>query len=78
MSGEAPEGLGEALAALIEAEGFAVTRVPNADAIQGADGLTHYGTRVVSVREDLSPAEQIETLVHELTQVRMHGPDNRR
>jgi hypothetical protein len=76
LSGEALEGLWDGLAALIEAEGFAVTRVPDASAIQGADGLTHYGTRVVSVREDLSPAEQAVTLVHELAHVRMHGPDN--
>lgn len=76
LSGEAPEGLWNGLAALIEAEGFAVTRVPDASAIQGADGLTHYGTRVVSVREDLSPAEQAVTLVHELAHVRMHGPDS--
>ncbi|MBD8053571.1 ImmA/IrrE family metallo-endopeptidase [Rhodococcus ruber] len=76
LGGEAPEGLWEGLTALIEAEGFAVARVPDADAIQGADGLTHYGTRIVSVREDISPAEQVETLVHELAHVRMHGPDN--
>lgn len=76
LSGEAPEGLWEGLAALIEAEGFAVARVPDAEAIQGADGLTNYGTRIVSVREDLSPAEQVDTLVHELAHVRMHGPEN--
>jgi hypothetical protein len=76
LSGEAPEGLWDGLTALIEAEGFTVARVPDADAIQGADGLTNYGTRVVSVREDLSPAELVETLVHELAHVRMHGPDN--
>lgn len=76
LGGEAPEGLWDGLAALIEAEGFAVVRVPGAGAIQGADGLTNYGTRVVSVREDFSPAEQVETLVHELAHVRMHGPDN--
>lgn len=50
--------------------------MPDAAAIDGADGLTHYGTRTVSVREDLSPAEQTVTLVHELAHVRMHGPDN--
>lgn len=76
LTGEAPAGLWEGLAALIEAEGFTVKRVPDAAAIDGADGLTHYGTRTVSVREDLSRAEQAVTLAHELAHVRMHGPDN--
>lgn len=76
LSGEAPEGMWDGLAALIEAEGFTVERVPDAAAIQGADGLTSYGSRTVSVREDLSPAEQATTLVHELAHVRMHGPDS--
>lgn len=76
LSGEAPEGLWDGLVTLIEAEGFSVARVPNADAIHGADGLTDYLARTVSVREDLSPAEQDETLVHELAHVQMHGPDN--
>lgn len=76
LSGEAPGGLWDGLATLIEAEGFTVARVPDAAAIRGADGLTEYQTRTVSVREDFSPAEQVETLVHELAHVRMHGPDN--
>lgn len=76
LAGAAPEGLWDGLAALIEAEGFTVQRVPDAAAIEGADGLTHYGTHTVSVREDLSPAEQEVTLVHELAHVQMHGPDN--
>ncbi|GEB96292.1 ImmA/IrrE family metallo-endopeptidase [Microbacterium lacticum] len=76
LTGEAPDGLWEGLVALIEAEGFAVRRVPDAAAIEGAYGLTQYRTRTVSVREDLSSAEQAVTLVHELAHVRMHGPDN--
>lgn len=76
LASEAPEGLWNGLVALIEAEGFTVERVPDANAIRGADGLTVYQARTVSVREDLSPAEQTATLVHELAHVKMHGSDN--
>ncbi|MBN9611301.1 MAG: serine/arginine repetitive matrix protein 2 [Actinobacteria bacterium 69-20] len=76
LAGQAPDGLWDGLVALIEAEGFTVERVPDADAIRGADGLTAYQARTVSVRDDLTPAEQAATLVHELAHVKMHGPDN--
>ena len=76
LAGDAPAGLWEGLAALVEAEGFAVARVPDAAAIGGADGVTNYGDHTVKVREDQSPAAQVGTLVHELAHVRLHGPDN--
>jgi hypothetical protein len=77
LEGEAPDGLWDGLAALVEAEGFTVVRVPDATAIQGANGMTEYGPRIVSVREDMDPAAQVKTLAHELAHVRLHGPDNR-
>ncbi|MFF2267411.1 ImmA/IrrE family metallo-endopeptidase [Cellulosimicrobium cellulans] len=77
LAGVAPSGLWDGLAALTEAEGFAVQRVPDAAAIGGADGRTHYEARTVSVREDLSAAEQAVTLAHELAHVRLHGANTR-
>lgn len=76
LEGEAPEGLWEGLAGLVEAEGFAVLRVEHAGRIQGADGLTDYRARTVAVRTDMDAAAQVKTLAHELAHVKLHGPDN--
>src|SRR5690606_473603 len=76
LEGAAPEGLWEGLAGLVEAEGFAVLRVERAGLIHGANGLTDYTNRTVSVRMDMDDAAQVKTLAHELAHVRLHGPDN--
>ncbi|WP_347125947.1 ArdC family protein [Microbacterium sp. SY138] len=76
LEGDAPEGLWEGLAGLVEAEGFAVLRVEHAGLIHGANGLTDYMNRTVSVRMDMDDAAQVKTLAHELAHVRLHGPDN--
>lgn len=76
LEGEAPEGLWEGLAGLVEAEGFAVLRVEHAGMIHGANGLTDYTNRTVAVRTDMDAAAQVKTLAHELAHVKLHGPDN--
>ncbi len=58
LEGEAPEGLWEGLAGLVEAEGFAVLRVEHAGMIHGANGLTDYTNRTVAVRTDMDDAAQ--------------------
>jgi hypothetical protein len=50
--------------------------VSNAAAIGGANGLTAYMTREVTVRMDMDDAAQVKTLAHELGHVMIHGPDN--
>ena len=60
------EGLWEGLAAQIEAHGFTVKAVPAAAAIGGANGLTDYVAREVSVRMDMDDAARVKTLAHEL------------
>jgi hypothetical protein len=50
--------------------------VSHAEAIGGANGLTDYMTRDVSVRMDMDDAAQVKTLAHELGHVMLHGPDN--
>jgi hypothetical protein len=77
LEGEAPAGLWDGLVALVEAEGYTVVRVPDAAAIRGANGMTDYLGRTVSVRMDMDPAAQVKTLGHELAHVRLHGPENR-
>jgi hypothetical protein len=76
LEGEAPEGLWDGLAALVEAEGFAVLRVEHEGMIRGANGLTDYAARTVAVRTNMDPAAQAKTLAHELAHVKLHGPDN--
>lgn len=76
LEGEAPAGLWDGLARLVEAEEFTLLRVPHEGVIRGANGMTDYEARTVSVRENMDPAAQVKTLAHELAHVRIHGPDN--
>ncbi|MFT3862373.1 ArdC-like ssDNA-binding domain-containing protein [Micropruina sp.] len=74
LDGGAPAGLWDGLVAQVEVSGFEVLRVPDAGQIGGADGLTDYTARQVSVRIDVTEANQVATLVHELAHVLMHDP----
>ncbi|MCI1978263.1 MAG: ArdC-like ssDNA-binding domain-containing protein [Bifidobacteriaceae bacterium] len=76
LEGQVPEGLWEGLAAQVRAAGFDLLRVPDASAIHGANGVTDYAAKTVSVRVDMSDAAQVKTLAHELAHVLLHGPDN--
>lgn len=76
LEGEAPKGLWDGLAALVEAEGFAVLRVEHEGMIHGANGLTDYTKQTVAVRTNIDNAAQVKTLAHELAHVKLHGPDN--
>jgi hypothetical protein len=76
LQGVAPKGLWNGLAAQIQERGFTVQRVPNERTIQGANGLTDYTARTVSVRVNMDEAAQVKTLAHELAHVMHHGPDN--
>ncbi|MFA5712156.1 ImmA/IrrE family metallo-endopeptidase, partial [Mycolicibacterium sp.] len=76
LEGEAPDGLWDGVARLVEAEGFTVVRVPHEGMIHGANGLTDFEARTVAVRENMPEAAQVKTLVHELAHVLMHGADN--
>jgi N-terminal domain of anti-restriction factor ArdC len=76
LQGQAPEGLWDGLADQIEAHGFGLRLVSSATAIGGANGLTDYMTREVSVRMDMGDSAQVKTLAHELGHVMLHGPDN--
>ena len=75
LEGEAPAGLWEGLAAQVESLGYEVLRMPDGDAMHGANGMTDPETRQVLVRTDRDPASQVKTLAHELAHVRMHGPN---
>ncbi|QIK70970.1 ImmA/IrrE family metallo-endopeptidase [Propioniciclava coleopterorum] len=76
LEGEAPAGLWDGLAAQIRAAGFEVVSVADEMAIMGANGMTDYEARTVSVRENMPPAARVKTLAHELAHVMMHDPDD--
>jgi hypothetical protein len=72
LAGEAPPGLGEAVRQLVEARGFSVGTVPDALAIDGANGLTRWDDRSVVVRADMDDAAMVKTLLHEAAHVFLH------
>ncbi|WP_050758167.1 ImmA/IrrE family metallo-endopeptidase [Xylanimonas cellulosilytica] len=76
LVGQAPDGLWDGLAQEVAERGFQVERVPDAVTIGGANGLTDYRDRSVSIRADMDDAARVKTLAHELGHVMLHGPDN--
>lgn len=76
LEGKAPAGLWDGIAVQVRSAGYEVLRVPHEGMIQGANGLTDFQSLTVAVRENMSDAAQVKTLVHELGHVLMHGPDN--
>ena len=74
LQGQAPAGLWDGLADQITAAGFELRLVSSAAAIGGANGLTDFLSREVSVRMDMDDAAQVKTLAHELGHVLLHAP----
>lgn len=67
LTGDDPAGLGEALAALIAADGYELVRRPETGDTQG---WTNYTERIVSVRPDIDAAATAAVLAHELGHIR--------
>lgn len=65
LRGQAPPGLWDSLAELVEVEGFQLIRGD----CGGANGLTDYLGREVRVRADVDDAQAVKTLAHELGHV---------
>ncbi|MBF4770443.1 serine/arginine repetitive matrix protein 2 [Nocardioides agariphilus] len=74
LRGQAPAGLWDGLADQITALGFELRLVSSAATIGGANGLTDFLAREVSVRMDMDDAAQVKTLAHELGHVLLHAP----
>jgi antirestriction protein ArdC len=74
LHGQAPAGLWDGLADQITALGFELRLVSSAAAIGGANGLTDFLAREVSIRMDMDDAAQVKTLAHELGHVLLHAP----
>ncbi|MCC9053520.1 ssDNA-binding domain-containing protein [Microbacterium sp. F2E] len=69
LEGQAPEGLWAGLATVIAERGFAVCTVPDAAAIGGANGVTNFTDRTVSVWADMDDLQKVKTLSHELAHI---------
>ncbi len=75
LTGQAPDGLWDKLAAQVKVAGYTLSRV-DAAAIDGVNGLTDVRNKSVRVRADLDDAAAVKTLAHELAHVVMHArPD---
>ena len=74
LQGEAPAGLWDGLADQITSQGFELRLVSSAAAIGGANGLTDFMSREVSIRMDMDDSAQVKTLAHELGHVLIHAP----
>jgi hypothetical protein len=74
LHGQAPAGLWDGLADQITALGFELRLVSSAAAIGGANGLTDFLAREVSIRMDMDDAAQVKTLAHELGHILLHAP----
>jgi hypothetical protein len=74
LEGDEPAGLWEALAEQVAADGYEVRRgrLPRPQ----ANGSTDPATRVVTVRDDLAPAQAAKTLVHERAHILLGHVDS--
>lgn len=70
LHGRAPDGLWDALAVRVAAEGFALQRGP---CRAGANGITDFDLQTVRVRDDVDDAQAVKTLAHELGHVLLHA-----
>lgn len=69
LAGQAPDGLWNALAAQVHDHGFQLGDAPDAAVLGGANGVTDYTNRTVTVRADMPDAARVKTLAHELAHI---------
>jgi hypothetical protein len=69
LDGQAPPGLWDGLAADIRGRGYQLLDAPDAAALGGANGVTDFTARTVTVRADIPDAARTKTLAHELAHI---------
>jgi antirestriction protein ArdC len=75
-AGEVPAGLREAVEAEIRREGFRLEAIDGGTAGIGAEGSTHFATKVIEYNATRPANDQVATLLHELGHIKLHSPDN--
>jgi len=74
LAGQAPAGLWDGLAAAVAERGYKLSDAPDALVLGGANGVTDFAARTVTVRADMDDAARIKTLAHELGHIALdHG-----
>ena len=73
LTGQDPTGWYDQVAALVVAAGFTLQRQD----CSPANGTTNFTTRQVTVHPDLSPAQAVKTLTHEVGHVLLHDDTER-
>ena len=71
LDGEAPEGIWDALVAQAVAAGFEVVR----DRKGSENGYCDFLNKTIAVRPDVTPAQAVKTLIHELSHALLHSED---
>lgn len=74
LTGDVPRLFRQQLSCLIRAEGFTFRQGPMPRGHEEANGVTDWGSRTVTVRDDLGDAQAAKTTAHELAHVLLHGP----
>ena len=69
LDGDSPEGIWDALVAQAETAGFEVIR----DQKRTENGYCDFLKKEIAVRPDVTPAQGLKTLVHELAHALLHG-----
>ena len=76
LTGQAPAGLWDGLALIVSERGFTLHDAPDAEYLDGANGMTHWLKRTVHVRADMDAAARVRTLSHEVGHIVLHDRDN--
>lgn len=71
LPGQAPDGLWDALAGIVEDHQYRLERGDCA----GANGYTNFTARVIRVRDDVDPVQAVKTLAHEVGHMLLHQPE---
>lgn len=71
LEGDAPVGLWDGLAGIVAANGYALERGD----CGGANGWTDGAAKIIRVRDDVSDAQAVKTLAHEVGHMLMHFDD---
>jgi hypothetical protein len=74
LDGDAPEGLWDGLVSIANAHGYGVVRHQRS----GENGYCDFTAKVMAVRPDVTPAQAVKTLVHELGHGMLHGDGSAR
>jgi IrrE N-terminal-like domain len=69
LEGDDPDGLFDRLTALANDRGLSVHLVSD---LGTANGLYTFLSKTISIRDDLSPAQMVKTLVHEVAHALLH------